>query len=159
MCAARVVVTRDDLDGLARAAVGGGRRLAGVSRLRGGSKKGVYRLAFDDGSTAVAYLWAEDENYWPAVADDSANPFSAGSGVSLFEAANRELQAAGVRTPQVYLIDRSGGTATGTSCEQVVLDRALAHLAEAAWRDGRIGAVRSQLESVLGELAGAAFRF
>lgn len=49
---------------------------------------------------------------------------------------------------------RSGGTATGTSCEQVVLDRALAHLAEAAWRDGRIGAVRSQLESVLGELAG-----
>ncbi len=213
MCAARAAVTRDDLDGLARAAVGGGRRLAGVSRLRGGSKKGVYRLAFDDGSTAVAYLWAEAENYWPGTADDAADPFAAASGVSLFEAANRELDAVGVRTPQVYLIDRSGfhypadaavvedvpggnlktlldqdpaavavplarlsgtleamyrchsprygkvalvrsgGTATGNSCEQVVLDRAAADLAEAAWREARIGAVRSRLESVLSELA------
>jgi Phosphotransferase enzyme family len=213
MCAARAVVTRDDLDGLARAAVGGGRRLVGVSGLRGGSKKGVYRLAFDDGSTAVAYLWAEAENYWPGTADDPADPLSQASGVSLFEAANRELDAVGVRTPRVYLIDRSGlhypadaavvedvpggnlktlldrdpraaavplarlsgaleamywrqsprygkvalvrsgGTATGSSCEQVVLDRAVADLAEAAWRDARIGAVRSRLECVLRELA------
>jgi hypothetical protein len=190
MCAARSVAARDNLDDLARAAVGGGRRLAGVSRLAGGSKKGAYRLAFDDGFTAVAYLWAGNENYWP-VGGDPADPLSGASGVSLFEAAHRELQAAGVRTPRVYLIDRSGrrypadvavvedvpggslktlldrdpqaaafplrrlaealaamhsrqsrrygkvalvrdgGTASGSSCEQVVLDRARTDLAEA----------------------------
>jgi hypothetical protein len=211
MCAARAIATRDDLDGLARAAVGGGRRLTGVSRLAGGSKKGAYRLAFDDGFTAVAYLWAEDENYWPA--GDLADPLSGASGLTLFEAAHRELEVAGVRTPRVYLIDRSGrhypadaaivedirggnlktlldqdpqaaafplrrlaealeamhsrnssrygkaafvrdgGTASGSSCEQLVLDRARADLAEAARRDGRIGAAESSLESVLDKLA------
>jgi hypothetical protein len=213
MCPARPVATRGDLDGLARAAVGGGRRLAGVSRLAGGSKKGAYRLTFDGGFTAVAYLWAGNENYWPAAGGDPADPFSAASGLSLFEAAHRELEAAGVRTPRVYLIDRSsrhypadaavvedvsggnlktvldrdpkaaafplrqlaealaamhsrqscrygkvalvraGGTASGSSCEQVVVDRARANLAEAARRDPRIGAVESRLESVLDELA------
>jgi hypothetical protein len=214
MCAARAVATRDDLDGLARAAVGGGRRLAGVSRLAGGSKKGVYRLAFDDGFTAVAYLWAGNENYWPGAGGDPADPLSDASGASLFAAASRELDAAGVRSPRVYLIDRSGrhypadaavvedvpggnleilldqrpqeeaaaplarlsealeamyrrqsprygkvafvrggGTAAGSSCEQVVFDRAVADLAEAARRDARIGAARSRLESVLNEMA------
>lgn len=213
MCAARPVATRDSLDGLARAAVGGGHRLAGVSRLAGGSKKGAYRLAFDDGFTAVAYLWAENENYWPAPGGDPADPLSGASGISLFEAAHRELEAAGVRTPRVYLIDcggrhypadaavvedvpggnlktlldrdpqavpfplrrlaealtamhsrqsprygkvalvRDGGTASGSSCEQVVLDRARTDLAEAAQRDPRIGAVESRLGSVLDELA------
>ncbi|HEX4094239.1 MAG TPA: phosphotransferase [Trebonia sp.] len=213
MCAARTVVTRDELDGLARAAVGRGRRLTSVSRLRGGTSKGVYRLAFDDGRTAVAYLWAEGENYWPADAGDPAHPFAPASGLALFEAAHRELEAAGVRTPRVHLLDRSGrhypadaavvedvpggdlnslldqdpqaagravarlqealsamyqrlsprygkvasvrngGAATGSSCEQVVLDRARAHLAEAAEREPRIGAVRSRIESVLSELA------
>jgi tRNA A-37 threonylcarbamoyl transferase component Bud32 len=206
------MATCETLDGLARAAAGGGRRLTGVSRLAGGSKKGAYRLAFDDGFTAVAYLWAGNENYWP-VGGDPADPLSGASGVSLFEAAHRELQAAGVRTPRVYLIDRSGrrypadvavvedvpggslktlldrdpqaaafplrrlaealaamhsrqsrrygkvalvrdgGTASGSSCEQVVLDRARTDLAEAARRDLRIGAVESGLESVLDELA------
>ena len=106
MCAARAMATRETLAGLARTAAGGGRRLTGVSRLAGGSKKGAYRLAFDDGFTAVAYLWAEDENYWPA--GDLADPLSGASGLSLFEAAHRELEVAGVRTPRVYLIDRSG---------------------------------------------------
>jgi hypothetical protein len=213
MCAAHPVATRADLAGLARAAVGGGRRLAGVSRLRGGTSKGVYRLAFDDGGTAVAYLWAEGENYWPADADGPAHPFAPASGLALFEAAHRELEAAGVRTPRVRLLDRSGrhypadaavvedvrggdlktlldqdpeaaqralarlpealsamyqrlsprygkvawvrngDAATGSPCEQVVLDRARAHLAETAEREPRIGAVRSCLESVLSELA------
>jgi hypothetical protein len=108
-----VVVTREDLAGLARAAFGSGRSLAGVSRLRGGSKKGVYRLAFGDGLTAVAYLWGDDENYWPGTAAATppaayGDPFSHASGLTLFEAAHRELDAAGVRVPQVYLADRSG---------------------------------------------------
>lgn len=108
MNAARPAATRDDLADLARAAVGGGRHLAGVSRLAGGTKKGVYRLIFDDGFTAVAYLWADSENYWPATDSDPADPFADASGAGLFEAADRELAAAGVSTPRVYLLDRSG---------------------------------------------------
>jgi hypothetical protein len=109
----RVVVASEDLAGLARAAFGGRRRIAEVSRLRGGSKKGVYRLTLDDGLTAVAYLWADEENYWPGSAAatppaEYADPFSHASGLALFEAAHRELDAAGVRVPRVYLADRSG---------------------------------------------------
>ena len=215
MRTARPVATRETLEDLARAAAGRGRRLAGVTRLAGGSKKGAYRLAFGDGFTAVAYLWAEHENYWPSGDRDAADPFSAASGLSLFEGAHRELTAAGVRTPRVYLADRSGrhypadaavvedvpggnlgalldrdpqavpaplrglsaalgamharlshqygkaalvregGTPPpGTrSCQQVVLDRARADLAEAARREPRIGAVESRLAARLGELA------
>lgn len=106
------MLTRDDLSGVARAAFGS-RRLAGVSRLRGGSKKGAYRLFLDDESTAVAYVWAESENYWPGhaaytPADAYGDPFSDASGLALFSAAQRELDAAGVRTPRVYLTDDSG---------------------------------------------------
>ncbi len=50
---------------VARAAFGDGRRLAGVTRLRGGTKKGVYRVAFADGGTAIFYVWDAAEDYWP----------------------------------------------------------------------------------------------
>jgi len=211
------MLTRDDLSGVARAAFGS-RRLVGVSRLRGGSKKGAYRLFLDDESTAVAYVWAESENYWPGHAAHTPagayrDPFSDASGLALFSAARRELDAAGVRTPRVYLTDdsgryypadvavvedvpgesleyllekepekaagvmgrlaealdamyqrlcprygkvafvRDGGISAGSSCEQVVLDRANADLAEAAWRDARMGRYRAQLSALLDELA------
>jgi hypothetical protein len=38
-------------------------RLIGVSRLPGGSKKGVYRLTLDDDSTVIVYIWDNAENY------------------------------------------------------------------------------------------------
>ena len=63
-------LTRDDLAGVARAALGRSRTLESVARLAGGSRKGVYRLTMDDRTTAIAYLWAADENYWPAAAND-----------------------------------------------------------------------------------------
>jgi Phosphotransferase enzyme family len=211
------VLTRDDLDGVAGAALGP-RRLVRVTRLSGGSKKGAYRLFLDDDSTAIAYVWAESENYWPghaahAPADSYGDPFSHASGLALFSAARRELDAAGVRTPRVYLTDKSGryypadfavvedvpganlkalldheparaaevagrlagvldamhgrmsphygkvafvrngGVAAGRLCEQVVLDRAHADLAEAAWRDERIGGSRARLSALLDGLA------
>jgi hypothetical protein len=40
------------------AAFGGGRTLASLRRLRGGSKKGVYRLGLDDGSAVIGYVWS-----------------------------------------------------------------------------------------------------
>jgi len=49
-----------------RAAFGPGSRVIGVQRLRGGTKKGVYRLVLDDERTVACYIWSEQENYWPA---------------------------------------------------------------------------------------------
>lgn len=216
MDAVRRAASRDDLDAVARAAFGNGRRLTGVSRLRGGSKKGVYRLVLDDDSTAVAYIWDASENYWPtteAYTGRLADPFSPASGLDLFEAAHRLLGQLGIRTPRLLLADRSGsrypadvavvedvpgdnlesllrhdpsraapamarlaealsvmrrhlgprfgkvalidggGSSEGTSCEQVVLDRALDDLTEAAARDARLAASYDGLRSVLGDLA------
>jgi hypothetical protein len=113
--------------------------------MTGGSKKGVYRLAFDDGSSVVGYLWNEEENYWPAVSrppgyDPRTDPFSDASGVGLFEAAHSLLTGLGVRVPELYYLNSDvalvehvpGGTleelldagASGT-------DAVLAELAEA----------------------------
>lgn len=210
-------VTREQLAGAARAALGGGRRLEVVERVAGGSKKGVYRLVMDDATTAIAYLWDVAENYWPAAEgdDDLTDPFSPGLGLDIFEAAHARLDALGVRVPAIRLVDRDGahcpadlaivedlpgesleellardrrgaapvmarlaefleamrlhrapaygkvavvdggGTSRGTSCERVVLDRALRDLAEAASRDPRIADARHQLEERLLDLTAA----
>ncbi|MFF6877689.1 hypothetical protein ACFY9S_20590 [Streptomyces sp. NPDC012474] len=94
-------LTTTDLAPLARAALGPGRTLTGVERLRGGTKKGVYRLILDDDSTAVAYVWSADEDYWDQPDPDPRDVFSHGTGVGLFTAAHDRLAAAGVRTPRL----------------------------------------------------------
>ncbi|MER7847044.1 phosphotransferase [Kitasatospora sp. NPDC096077] len=107
---AEVAAVREQLAGAARAALGGGRRLERAERLSGGSKKGVYRLVLDDGTTAIAYRWDDAENYWPAAEgdDDLADPFSPGLGLDLFEAAHARLAGLGVRVPAIRLVDRDG---------------------------------------------------
>ncbi|MGW4469778.1 phosphotransferase [Nonomuraea sp. NPDC004354] len=97
---------RGDVSDLARSVFGASRRVAGVERLRGGSKKGVYRLLFDDGFAAILYLWSDDENYWPAAVDDEG-PFSHASGLRLFSAAHGLLEEVGVRVPRLYVADDS----------------------------------------------------
>nr|WP_202451797.1 phosphotransferase [Streptomyces sp. SID4948] len=94
--------------GAAQAALGGGRRLDAVERVAGGTTKGVYRLTMDDGMTAIAYLWGDSENYWPATEYDGdlADPFSPGVGLELFEAAHARLKSLGVRVLEVHLVDR-----------------------------------------------------
>ncbi|MFC9685957.1 aminoglycoside phosphotransferase family protein, partial [Streptomyces sp. NPDC056948] len=101
-------MTREQLAGAARAALGRGRRLEAVERLAGGTTKGVYRLTMDDAATAIAYLWEESENYWPAAAGDGdlTDPFSPGVGLDLFAASHSRLAALGLRVPEVYLVDR-----------------------------------------------------
>jgi tRNA A-37 threonylcarbamoyl transferase component Bud32 len=103
MTSTRRHLTRDDLAPLARAATG--RPLTVVDRLRGGTRKGVYRLTLDDGTTAVAYVWSADEDYWDAGPSDPRDPFSAGSGPDVFTAAHDRLAAAGVRTPRLLHAD------------------------------------------------------
>lgn len=63
MTVTRRPLTRDELAPLARATLGPARTLTAVARVRGGSKKGVYRLFLDDGSTPVAYVWDPAEDY------------------------------------------------------------------------------------------------
>ncbi|MFJ9717054.1 phosphotransferase family protein [Streptomyces sp. NPDC101213] len=208
---------RERLADAARTALGGGRRLEAVVRVAGGSRKGVYRLVADDGTTAVAYLWDAAENYWPAAHgdDDLTDPLSPGLGLDLFEAAHARLDALGVKVPAVRFVDRDdtrcpgglaivedltgetleellardpgaaapvvarlgealeamrrhrapaygkvalvdgGGTARGSSCEAVVLDRALRDLTEAASRDPRIARALDRLAERLLDLTAA----
>ncbi|MGW2523673.1 phosphotransferase [Streptomyces sp. NPDC001617] len=109
MTRTRSPLTRDDLAPLTRAALGPHRTLTAVTRLRGGTKKGVYRLTFDDDTaaptTAIAYVWSPDEDYWDAAPPDPRDPFSHGTGLDLFTAAHDRLTAAGVRTPRLLHTD------------------------------------------------------
>ncbi|SHI36937.1 Phosphotransferase enzyme family protein [Nocardiopsis flavescens] len=81
-----------------------------VRELRGGTKKGVWRLTLAGGSTVVAYLWHPDHDGWPAgsAPADPADPFSHASGPELFAAARAHLVEAGVRVPDLYALDGSG---------------------------------------------------
>ena len=101
-------VTRDQLAEAVRAALGSRHHLDGVARLAGGTQKGVYRLTMDDGTTAIAYLWEESENFWPQRPEDGdpADQFSSGSGADLFAAAHHRLASLGLRVPEIYLLDR-----------------------------------------------------
>ncbi|MFD9702038.1 aminoglycoside phosphotransferase [Lentzea sp. NPDC059081] len=79
-----------------------GRELRGVDRLRGGSKKGVYRLTLDDGTTGVAYVWRASEDYWPAHEPDPL--FGNANGRDLFLTAHTALSEAGARVPRLVLV-------------------------------------------------------
>lgn len=103
----RRFVQPDDLAALVHEAFGSVRRLVGLDRLVGGSKKGVYRLTLDDGTTSILYVWNDDENYWSAPRVDLSNPFSDASGMDLLTAAHEALAAAGARVPALFLVDGS----------------------------------------------------
>jgi hypothetical protein len=209
----------EDLSGLVRDVLGERFSPVGVDRLRGGSKKGVYRVRVGGPHPAsvIIYSWADTENFWPAADGsgvDVTHPFAPASGLVPFMAAQRRLDGLGVRVPRVLLADDSrrryladvaviedvaGGTleslfeadparaasalgeladmldemhqqhgqqygrvdllergvkASGVSCEQLIVDRALVDLAEAAGRDGRIASSADALGDRLQELAG-----
>ena len=212
----RQFMETEALSGIVREALGAGAHVVGMERLRGGSKKGVYRVHVDGprAASVIVYSWAEAENFWSAAeAPDAAHPFAPASGLVPFLAAQRRLDRLGVRVPGVLLADDSrrrcpadvavvedvaGGTlealletdparasdalgelagmldvmhqqhswrygrvdvlergdkASGDSCEQLVLGRAVGDLAEAAERDPRIGSAAAPLHDRLQELA------
>ncbi|NEA20712.1 phosphotransferase family protein [Streptomyces halstedii] len=190
--------------------------VVGVDRLRGGSKKGVYRVHASESHavSVIVYSWADAENFWPtAEAIDPAHPFAPASGLAPFLSAQRKLDGMGVRVPGVLLADDSrrrypadvavvedvagdtletllktdparasdalselaamldvmhqqhsqhygrvdvlerGDKASGDSCEQLVLERAIHDLAEAAEREPSIGSATASLHDRLHELA------
>jgi hypothetical protein len=79
--------------------------VAGVERLAGGSKKGVYRVHIDDGTTAVLYSWDSSENYWPAAGSDPTDPFAEASGAALFRDGYDALRGLDVGVPQLLAFD------------------------------------------------------
>ncbi|MFC9758931.1 phosphotransferase family protein [Streptomyces sp. NPDC056921] len=101
------------LSELVHDALGAGRRVVSVDRLRGGSQKGVYRARLDGPRTesVIVYSWSEDENYWPSTGEsdpaDPADPFAPASGMVQFLTAQRTLHGLGVRVPRVLLADDS----------------------------------------------------
>jgi hypothetical protein len=101
-------VTREDLAAATRAALGSDRKVKGVTRLAGGTTKGVYRLTVDDGTTVIAYRWGDSENYWPQAPNenDVADPFSSGNSIDLFVTARSRLASLGLRVPEIYLLGR-----------------------------------------------------
>ena len=101
-------VTREDLAAATRAALGSDRQISEITRLAGGTNKGVYRLTMDDRAQVIAYLWADSENYWPQAPNenDLADPFSSGNSADLFATAHRRLASLGLRVPEIYLLDR-----------------------------------------------------
>ena len=91
-------------------ALGPGYASADLTRLRGGTKKDVYRAKAEDRSV-ILYVWNHPESHRPTgecdVRDDVCDLFADASGVDLFVAANYGLQSLGVRTPELYFLDTS----------------------------------------------------
>jgi hypothetical protein len=186
--------------GAVRAAFGDEHRIADAERLRGGSKKGVYRIILTEGSTAIVYIWDPDESFWPAAAINEPgnveDVFSDASGLDLFLGAHKRLTSLdiavvedirggtleallegdpGAAMPTIHrlaeslrvmqepsgtthgkvTVVESGETPDTRSCERVVYDRALGHLAEAARRDPRVGREDDRLGDTLHRLFGA----
>lgn len=218
-----------DLTALVQRALGPATQVTGVDRLRGGTKKGVYRVHLEQApqKSVIIYSWADDENFWPdaaskddgvvagtAAAHDPRDPFAPASGYARYLAAQQTLEGLGIRACRVYLADDTrqqypadvavvedlpGGNlealydtdpalaeaatkdlahalklmhthraptygtleqvahhseVLGTSCEQVILDRALADLDEGARRDPRLGVAKTRLREHLLDLRG-----
>ncbi|MEU7754297.1 aminoglycoside phosphotransferase [Micromonospora sp. NPDC049171] len=104
----RTFLQSDELHDLVAEQFGSNSRLAGLDRLTGGSKKGVYRLGLDDQTTVILYVWAAGENYWPPSPTIPDDPFTDASGAELFAASHAALAAAGVRIPRLIMLDRDG---------------------------------------------------
>ncbi len=102
----RRFIAAEELGGLLRE-YRPGARLAGLTRLAGGSKKGVYRLSFADQSTVILYAWSEAENYWAAGPEASGDPFADATGAREFRACHAALTAAGARLPVLHVLDLS----------------------------------------------------
>jgi tRNA A-37 threonylcarbamoyl transferase component Bud32 len=208
---------KEQLSGIVAEVFGSDRRILQATRLPNGSKKGVYRLALDDGTSTIVYIWDPAEDYWSDVQGpdhaDPADTFSYATGLDLFEAAVHRLDSLGVRCPRLLFADRGrsrypadiavvedieGGTleallerdpgaareplaalaqalrrmhdhpaprfgriaavehgmpVNGESGVQVILQRAVGDVEEAAARDGRMRAGRGPLIETLNDLA------
>ncbi|MFI7210011.1 phosphotransferase family protein [Micromonospora maritima] len=104
----RAFLRPHDVRDLVRDRLGADRRVTTLDRLAGGTRKGVYRIGLDDGTSVVLYVWSAAENYWPVSTTVPDDPFVEASGADLFATNHAALTAAGVRVPHVIAVDRAG---------------------------------------------------
>jgi hypothetical protein len=100
----RSFVSAADLQDLVRDTYGSDRRLRELTRLPGGSTKGVYRLTLDDGSTVLLYHWAAAENFWPAGTGLDFGPFLGNAGPADLARAHALFHGIGVRVPEIVAL-------------------------------------------------------
>ncbi|GAB3460854.1 phosphotransferase [Kineococcus endophyticus] len=95
---------------LCREALGRPVRVHDVHRLRGGTKKGVFRVTTSGGPPVVLYVWHEDEDWWHGSEDPAADvePFTAANGLELLTGAHDLLTGIGVRVPRILHVERRG---------------------------------------------------
>jgi hypothetical protein len=72
-----------------------------ITRLDGGSTKGVYRVTRAGGETVLVYRWHPDENFWPARIAIDTGPFGGMPSRQDFLSRHETLRALGVRVPEV----------------------------------------------------------
>jgi hypothetical protein len=72
-----------------------------ITRLDGGSTKGVYRVTVAGGGTVLVYRWHPDENFWPAQTAIDAGPFGGMPSREDFLARHETLRSLGVRVPEI----------------------------------------------------------
>ncbi|MCY1144954.1 phosphotransferase [Actinoplanes sp. Pm04-4] len=97
----RAFLTVDDVRDLVAGHFGRARSVVGLDRLTGGTKKGVYRIRLDDGTSVVLYMWAAVEDYWPPSVTVPDDPFLDATGSELFLTNRALLAEAGVRVPEL----------------------------------------------------------
>ena len=72
-----------------------------LTRLDGGSVKGVYRVTRDGGDTVLIYRWHADENFWPAQTVIDIGPFVGDPGRGAFLETHSLLRSLAVRVPHL----------------------------------------------------------
>ena len=76
-----------------------------LTRLAGGTVKGVYRLEFDDGFRCLVYRWHPDESYWPTRVVIDVGPFAGHTGRTELARSHELLSGLGVRVPALFGVD------------------------------------------------------
>ena len=128
------LLDRSTVERLCTTALGRAVQVENVERLRGGTKKGVFRVTTTTGTSVVLYVWHEDEDWWSTSTDPAADvePFTPANGMTLLTSAYEHLRAIDVRVPAVLHAEHRGADlpadcavvedVTGRSLEAVLAD-------------------------------------
>lgn len=146
------LLDRTTVERLCTLAQGRAMRVESVQRLRGGTKKGVFRVTPTTGTSVVLYVWHEDEDWWSTSTDPAADvePFTPANGVNLLISAYEHLRAIDVRVPAVLHVEhRSADVPADCAVVEDVTGRSLENMLD----DDAVSAV-----PVLAELRGFLLR-
>nr|WP_240895232.1 phosphotransferase [Kineococcus siccus] len=112
-------------------------QVGSVQRLRGGTRKGVFRVTTTTGTSVVLYVWHQDEDRWSTSTDPAADvePFTPANGMTSLTGACEHLTAIDVRVPTVLHAEYRGtdlladcavvDDVTGRSLETMLTDDAV----------------------------------